>query len=76
MVLKARIQNGQLVAAVPPGYSEGEELTIAVVDDVEHGMTPEEIDALNRSIEQGEREIAEGKYYSAEEVLAELRDRR
>jgi hypothetical protein len=59
MVLKARIQNGQLVAEAPPGYPEGTELQIE----------------LNRRLEVSRRQMEAGQYVPAEQVLAKLRAR-
>jgi hypothetical protein len=75
MVLKARIQNGQLIAQAPPGYPEGTELEIELVDDFEDGMSEEEINELNRRLEVSRRQMEAGQYVPAEQVIAKLRAR-
>jgi hypothetical protein len=75
MVLKARIEKGQIVAEAPPGYEEGQEVDIEILDP-HHDLTPEERAELDREIEEGERDFEEGRYAPASEVLADLRRRR
>jgi hypothetical protein len=77
MGLKARIQNGLLVAEAPPGYEEGEVVSIEIVDDdFMASLTAEEREDLERSIAEGERDIEEGRVVPASQVLEELAAKR
>jgi hypothetical protein len=77
MTLKGRIQNGQVIVLdkAPPGYPEGAELELLIVDP-HLDMTDEEREELERDLEEGERDFEEGRYVPASEVLEELRRRR
>jgi len=75
MVLKARVENGKIIADAPADYPEGMELEVEIVD-VELAMTPEEIAELNRDIAEAEADYAAGRFRSADDVIAEMRARR
>ena len=75
MVLKARVENGKIIAEAPADYPDGMELELEIVD-IEHSLTPQELEELNRDIEEAEADYAAGRYRTAAEVLADLRARR
>jgi hypothetical protein len=74
MVLKARIQNGRIVAEAPAEYPEGAEVEIEILErDYEDDMTEEELAEVLKSIEISRRQFQAGEYVTEEEFLAQLR---
>ena len=75
MVLKARVENGKIIADAPAEYPDGTELELEILAP-EHAMTAAEVAELNRDIEEAEADYAAGRYRSADEVIDEMRARR
>ena len=69
--LRVRVQNGRITGEAPPGFPEGEvELCLADSDDA---LSEEELARLNEALDAAWTSIAEGRFMSATDLLAELR---
>jgi hypothetical protein len=76
MGLRARIQNGLLVAKAPPGYDEGEEVEVELVDSLEENLSEAEIERINQSLSIARAQFAAGDYGTEEQLRALLDDRK
>lgn len=80
-MLQARVRNGRLELSEPTDLPEGQVVELmpvaeAYADDFdERDLDPEELAALNASLEEGLAEARAGKLIPAEVVLAGLRAR-
>ncbi len=70
--LKVRVENGKIVGEAPAGLPEGTELELCVADPGD-AMSPEELAALNRTLDAAWRSIEAGRFRAAERVIEDLR---
>jgi hypothetical protein len=73
--LKARIENGKIVGDAPPGLEDGTELELSIADPGDD-MTEEDLERLNRALEEAWRSVKAGNVRLADDVLADLRARK
>ena len=77
MTLTARVHNGQLVLSEPTDLPDGEVVEIAILRSAEKagddGMDAEEVAALEKALEESERQFAAGEEQDFFETIAELR---
>jgi hypothetical protein len=72
--IRARVENGKIVADAPPGLQDGVELELSIADPGDD-MTEEELARLNRALDDAWRSVKEGRVRPAEDVLTDLRSR-
>ncbi len=73
--LKVRVENGKIVGEAPAGLPEGTELELCVADPGD-AMSPEELAALNRTLDAAWGSIEAGRFRAAECVIEDLRKAR
>ena len=71
--LKVRVENGKIVGEAPRGFAEGTELELCLAEPDDE-MTADELAALQTALDAGWRSMEAGRYRSADEVVAELRE--
>jgi hypothetical protein len=72
--LKVRVQNGHIAIDEPTTMPDGTEVEVVLVD--EDGLDEADRARLHAALAESEEDIAAGRLYPAEEVLAELAARR
>lgn len=74
MVIKGRVENGRLKVDEPVGLPEGTEVELVPVDP-EDFMDEGELAALNKVLEESEKDVKAGRLIDATDVLKGLRSR-
>lgn len=74
MVIKGRVENGRLKVDEPVDLPEGTEVELVPVDP-EDFMDEGELAALNKVLEESEKDVKAGRLIDAADVLKGLRSR-
>ena len=71
--LKAHVHNGRLVLDEPTTLPEGSELVLVPLGDDWDDLDDEDRARLHEALDASEDDIAAGRVYPAEDLIAELR---
>jgi hypothetical protein len=72
MTLKARVQKGRLVLDEPTDLPDGTEVDLLPLDPGDW-LDDEDREALHRSLDTSEADVAAGRLVDADDVLKEIR---
>jgi len=72
MTLKARVQKGRLVLDEPTDLPDGTEVDLLPLDPGDW-LDDEDREALHRSLDASEADVAAGRLVDADDVLKEIR---